>query len=170
MSDCNKIVIDVYNHPDLLRLISKIKPESIRDDLRQEIAVSLLEQPCIKIAALFADDNLLRYTMKICWLMATSKTSGFYYKYKKNDILKAVEYLRSTQVLPTLPESLAITAVKHLKQKNQTIYDDHEARLFNKYVELGSCRAVARYYGIPINHCCNIIAKVKTELKCLLLR
>ena len=169
MQDCGKMVVDIYNHPDILSLISKIKPECVRDDLRQEIAISLLEQPCEKIAALFAGDNLLKYTMKVCWLMATSKTSGFYYKYKKSDLTKAVEYLRLNQTLPTLPESMAHRATSHLKQKNQTVYDDHEARIFNKYVELGSCRAVARYYGIPVNHTCNIIHKVKTELKCLLL-
>jgi hypothetical protein len=35
-------------------------------------------------------------------------------------------------------------------------------------VELGSARAVAKYYGIPLNHTVNVINKVKKELKCLL--
>lgn len=169
MPDCKKMVVDVYSHPNILNLISKIKPESVRDDLHQEIAINLLEQPCEKIAALFAGDNLLRYAMKVCWLMATSKTSGFYYKYKKSDLLHAVEYLRANQTLPTIPESLAHKATEHLKTKNETINEDHELRIFNKYVELGSCRAVARYYGIPVNHTCNIVQKVKMELKCILL-
>lgn len=169
MSECNKYVENIYSHPDLLRLISKIKPESIRDDLRQEVAISLLEQPCDKIAALFSGDNLLRYAIRVCWLMATSKTSQFYYKYRKSDLLKAVEYLRLNQTLPTIPIQLAEHAKTYLSTKNQTKYEDHETRIFNKYVELGSCRAVARYYGIPVNHACNVIAKVKTELKCLLL-
>lgn len=168
--DCNPLVANIYNHPDLLNLINKIKPESIRDDLRQEIALSLLEQPCPKIASLFSGDNLLRYSMKVCWLMATSKTSQFFYKFKKTDILKAVEYLRINQSLPVIPESLAHKAKDHLQTKNQTIYDDHEVRLFNKYVELGSCRAVAKFYGIPVNHTCNIISKVRAELKTLLLK
>lgn len=170
MADCNKMVLDIYNHPDVLNLISKIKPESIRDDLRQEIAISLLEQPCEKIAALFAKDELLRYSMKICWLMATSKTSQFYYKYKKKDLLKAVDYIRSQQTLPGIPLAFADHAKKALNSRVQTVYDDHEVRIFNKYVELGSGRAVARFYGIPPTHVCNIIAKVKNELKCLLLQ
>ena len=48
-----------------------------------------------------------------------------------------------------------------LDAKNKDIYDDHEARIFKKYVELGSGRSVARYYGIPVNHVCLIIKKVK---------
>jgi hypothetical protein len=168
MSDCNKIIVDVYNHPDLLLLISKIKPENVQDDLRQEIAISLLEQDCSRIAALFANDNLLRYVMKVCWLMATSKTSAFYTKFRKSDLIKAVEYLKSQEKLPELPISLALKAKEHLSTKNQTIYDEHEVRIFNKYVELGSCRKVAYYFGIPINHSCNVVSKVKKELKCIL--
>jgi len=170
MTDCNNYVETVYKHPDLLNLISKIRPEGIRDDLRQEVAMSLLEQPCERIASLFSGDNLLRYAIKICWLMATSKTSGFYYKYRKSDLTKAVEYLRANQTLPTIPIRMADQAKDYLSQKNETIYDDHETRIFNKYVELGSCRSVARFYNIPVNHACNVVAKVKTELKCLLLQ
>jgi hypothetical protein len=170
MADCRKMIADIYSHPDILNLISRIKPENVRDDLRQEIAVSLLEQPCEKIASLFAGNNLLRYAIKVCWLMATSKTSPFYYKYRKSELVKAVEYLRLNQPFPVIPESLAGIANGHLKKKNKDVYDDHEARIFNKYVELGSCRAVARYYKIPVNHTCNIVHKVKIELKCLLLQ
>lgn len=167
MSECNDIVLKVYNHPDLLNLISKIKPTDLQDDLRQEIAVSLLEQDCKKIAKLFAADNLLRYSIKVCWLMATSKTSRFYYTYKKSDLIKAVQYLTATE--PGEPIiHLADKAKEVLSLKNKTIYDDHEVRLFNKYVELGSSRKVAAYYKIPINHVCTVIKKVKKELKCIL--
>jgi len=170
MADCNKIIVTVYNHPDILRLISKIHPESLRDDLRQEIAMSLLEQPCEKVAGLFAGDNLIKYSIRMCWVMATSKTSNFYYKYKKKDISKAVEYLQSIESAGTIPTSIAYKAKKAIQIKSEgNIYDDHEARVFNKFVELGSARAVARFYSIPVNHTCKIIQKVKKELKCMLL-
>ena len=170
MQDCQEAVVNVYSHPDLLNLISKIKPENIRDDLRQEIAVSLLEQPCDTVAALFAGDNLLRYSMRVCWFMATSKTSPFYYKYKKSDFTKAVEYIRQTQTLPCLPVSMAYIAKEALSKKNNNANEDHEARIFNKYVELGSARAVSRYYDIPFNHVLNVVNKIKLELRCLLLQ
>jgi hypothetical protein len=169
MSDCNEIVLKIYNHPDVISLISKINPEGLRDDLRQEIAISLLEQPCVKISKMFADGELLRYSMKVCWLMATSKNSSFYYKYKKSDLIKAVEYFKSQVTLPTIPISMAERANAILSKRSNTIYEDHEVRIFNKFVELGSSRKVAEYYGIPLNHVCIIVNKVKTELKkCLL--
>ena len=165
MADCNKIITDVYSHPDLIRLINKIRPESIRDDLRQEIAISLLEKPCDKVAALFAGDNLLKYAIRMCWLMATSDQTPFYKTFIKKDLIKAVNYMREMQPLPAIPLSVADRASEVLKAKNKTAHDDHEARVFNKYVELGTMRAVAEEYGIPLHHVYKVVNKVKRELK-----
>ena len=169
MPDCNPIVTQIYQHKDLNNLINKIEPAYIRDDLRQEIAINLLSMPCDRVAALFAADNLLRYTIKMCWVMATSNTSAFSKKFQKCNMNQALDYMKSIQPLPGLPDTLAMKAKGALKNKNKTIYDDHEARIFNKYVELGTSRKVAKHYGIPVNHVCIIVKKVKLELKCLLL-
>jgi hypothetical protein len=71
--------------------------------------------------------------------------------------------------LPVIPDSLAAEATKALTKNNIDINTDHEVRIFNKYVELGSNRKVAEYYAIPVNHVCNITNKVKKELRCILL-
>ena len=165
MSDCNHYIEQIYIHPDINNLIQKIQPEGIRDDLRQEIAISLLEMPCEKVAGLFAQDNLVKYAIRTCWLMATSKTSPFYYRYKKSDILKAVEYLEYLQPCVKIPTS---NVYKALNDKTGTVEGDHETRIFNKFTELGSARAVARFYNIPLNHVCNVVAKVRQELKQIL--
>ena len=94
----------------------------------------------------------------------------FYYKYKKSDLLKAVDYFNSQLDLPIIPESWAAEATKALTKNNIDIETDHEIRIFNIYVELGSNRKVADYYKIPVNHVCNITNKVKKELKCILLQ
>ena len=164
MADCNEIVKQIYNHPDICTLISKIHPESIRDDLRQEIAITLLEQPCDRIASLFAENNLVRYAIRTCWIMATSKTSGFYRKYRRKDLVEAVHYLH------IINNNIATSDVNILSRvifdkANIDIYNDHEVRIFNKFVELGSSRKVATYFNIPLNHVCNVVNKVKQELK-----
>lgn len=162
------MVAEIYTHPAISSLIAKIKPQSIQDDLKQEIALSLLEQPCDKIAALFAKDNLLRYSMRVCWIMATSKNSGFYKKFRKSDIVQAVEYLRLQTSGSCIPLSFAYMAQNALNGKNATKHEDHEARIFNKYIELGSCLSVAKYFGIPYNHTRNVVLKVQAELKQIL--
>ena len=101
--------------------------------------------------------------------MATSNTSAFSKKFQKCDINQALDYMKAIQPLPSIPETLAIKAKSALRDKNKNKYDDHEARIFNKYVELGTSRKVAKYFDIPVNHVCGIVKKVKLELKCLLL-
>lgn len=169
MAECNDIVEKIYIHPDINNLIKKIQPESIQDDLRQEIAVSLLEMPCDKVAALFAGDNLLRYAIKTCWIMATSKTSKFYYTYKKSDLNKAIQYLEYLQQGCNIPLSDVYRANLALKNKSNTsIHEDHERRIFDTYVTMGGIRKVARYYGLPPMHVSRVVTKVKQELKCIL--
>lgn len=165
MSDCNKIIEKIYLHPDLTNLIKKIKPVSIQEDLKQEVAISLLEKPCDKISELFAGNNLLRYVAKICWIMATSTTHDFYKKYKQNDYKKAIQYMEFLDTSEKITTSYTHEAYNFIKNKNKNIFDDHEARIFKTFIELGSARKVAKYYNIPVNHCCNIIRKVKSELK-----
>ena len=167
MQECNDIVAKIYIHPDINTLISKIKPEGIRDDLKQEIALSLLEMPCDKVSALFAQDNLLRYAIKICWNMATG-AGEFYKKYRHNDFKRAYDWMVLMQQGCSFTPSAINTVVIALQNKTQTVEDEHEATIFKKYAELGSSRAVAAYYNIPINHVCNVVAKVKKELKCIL--
>jgi len=102
MSDCNHIIEQIYNNEQLNKLISKINPESIRDDLKQEVCLALLEKDCDYLTILHHEGNLVRYTLRIAWIMATSKTSTFYHKYKKSELLEAVKYLRSVPGIFTL--------------------------------------------------------------------
>lgn len=170
MNNCNDIIVSIYNNKDLLNCIKKVKPQSIQDDLRQEIAVSLLNTNCDKLKELLDTNNLLGYAIKICWLMAKSPTSQFYYKYKKSDLLNAIKYIEATRDLPVLDEALYPVAKQYLTNHYKTAAEAHESEIFTKYIELGSGRLVADYYGIPINHVYNIIKKIQKELKCLLLQ
>lgn len=165
MHECSEIVKTIYNHPDICRLISKIQPESIRDDLRQEIAVSLLEQPCDKISSLFASNNLVRYAIRTCWLMATSPRSEFYKKYRRRELIEVVNQININENNNFSPSVVNIISGAICDKAQIDKYNDHEVRLFNKYVELGSSRKVAKYFGIPVNHVCNVVNKVRDELK-----
>jgi len=170
MKNCNEIIKELYESNELSILLSKIKPESIRDDLRQEMAIYLLSISCKKIIDLNDSNDLIKYASKIIYNMAIGKGHKFSLSYQYNEMSKAIDYVSAMKPLPELPIHLAYKADDILKQKNKSIHDDHEARIFNKYVELGSARKVASYYRIPINHVCNIVNKVKSELKCLLLQ
>ena len=170
MAECNNVVESFYKHSTFNALMEKVRCKAIRDDLRQEIALRLLTQPCEKITALFARNELIRYATRICWILATSERSQYSDANRVKQYLKAIDYMNDTTELPdAVPVELAYEARMILDGKTQTVSDDHERRIFSKFVELGSARKVANYYHIPVNHCCNIINKVKSELKCILL-
>ena len=83
MNKCSKYIEEIYLHPKVKDLISKIKPAELQDDLKQEMALALLSIDCKKILKLHKENKLIDYTLKTIWLMGTSSTSGFYSKFKK---------------------------------------------------------------------------------------
>ena len=100
--------------------------------------------------------------------MAFSVTSPFYKKFRKNEYENAIAYLRSLLSLPELDQRLAKIANERLIEKY--VHDElqaHESILFNKYVELRSCKKVADYFNIPEKHVKDVIKKTKKELKTL---
>lgn len=168
VNDCAEIVENIYSHPELLEVLSKIKPEAIRDDLRQELALSLLGQPCEKISRLFASNNLLRYAIKIMWNMAVGNGTSqhpYSYTYARKDLAQAIRYLYATRELPALPIELSTKAAEVLSGKTKDKYDYHEQQIFWKYVELGTCRKVSNYFGIPKSHVQIVVKKVRNEIK-----
>jgi hypothetical protein len=97
--------------------------------------------------------------------MGTSNTSPFYYKYRKSDIEKAIEYIR-LQGGKEMPNSAIITAQRHLENKLQSnSMEAHESIIFKKYVELRSCVDVAKYFEIPKDHVFAVVKKMRNELK-----
>lgn len=168
MQHTHAIITSIYLSQELADLLVRIHPEAIRDDLRQEIALTLLRLPCDKIIALNERNELIRYVIKICWLLSVSDRYMLSSRYKQKELVNAMDYLYTQMNYPEMPISLAVNAKNFINKKNKNIFEDHEARIFNRYVELGSARAVAKYYGIPLNHTVNVINKVKKELKCLL--
>lgn len=165
MSECAEYVTKIYLHPAVNKLISKIKPVQLQQDLKQEMALSLLEQDCDRITILANEDNLLRFTLRIIWNMGTSSTSPFYKKFRQNDYQKAIEYI-SAQLGSPIPLTAVNIANQVLQQKKESsAVDAHEYMIFQTYKEMRNCRLVAEFYGIPQYHVSKVVNKVKFELK-----
>lgn len=166
--DCTGIVENVYSHPSLVNALARIKPVSIQEDIRQEVAISLLEQPCEKISNLFSKNRLLHYAIRICFNMAVGNgTAQHQYSttYTRKQLVNALKYLYDTRPLPAVPGEVGYKAAQLLEQKTRDKYDYHEAQIFWKYAELGTCRKVAAYFGIPKSHVQMVVKKVREELK-----
>lgn len=169
MDDCRQYIAEVYTNAQILALISKCEPIHLQDDLRQEMALIMLNQPCEKIVHLKEQGKLINFTMRVIWIMATSSQDKFYKKYRKSELVKASNYLYS-QNTGREYGNIAATGMQNLNSKilNGSIDEHHEAILFNKYLELNNSKLVAEYYNVPYHHVKEIIAKVKKELKTLI--
>ena len=165
MTNCHKYILEIYQSKRVNEILKRIYPSDLRDDLKQELALTLFNMDCKKIVNLNFKDELLAYSIKTLWLMATSTTSPFYYKYKKNDIDKAVKYLESQQgkALGIREANIANNILNRKFQ--QSANDAHEAIIFKKYVELNSCVEVAKYFNIPKDHVYNVVKNCKEQLK-----
>lgn len=168
MSKCSQYIEQIYLHPKVTELISKIQPLELQDDIRQEMAMALLSIDCKKIIRLNKENNLIPYTLKMIWNMAASSTSPFYKKFKKNQNKKALEYLQylnntENKVVTQNNYNLAKKILNDKIDKGPN--EAHEAILFNKYIELNNGYDVAKYFKIPKNHVFKVIKKTKAELK-----
>jgi len=167
-NNCSHIIENLYSHPELNEVLGKIKPDAIRDDLRQELALTLLGQPCEKISRLFASNSLLRYAIKILYNMAIGNGTAQHahsITHSRKEMAQALRYMYATRPLPELPKELGTKAAQVLLAKNKDKYDYHEQQIFWKYVELGTCRKVSQFFGILKSHVQLVVKKVRTEIK-----
>lgn len=166
MIDCNDIIAGIYNHPSIDKLIKKIKPIELQDDLKQEMAIVLLSYDCDRLKEIKKKGNLLGMALMIVYKMGNFNKSNFYHKFKKNDSKKLNEYNYLQENGTEISLDAVYLAEKLLKDKMlQDANSAHESMIFNKYIELRSCIKVAEYFGIPHLHVFNVVKKMKLELK-----
>ena len=146
-------------------MVSKIEPVELQDDLRQEVAMALLNMDCEIVCKMYKDGRLLNYSIGIIWMMGTKQKGMFYKLYKKKDFEKAYEWMMSQTGADVSMESVKIA--KKVLNKKLTIDPNqaHESIIFTKYVELRSCQKVADFFGIPQLHVFQVVKKMKKELK-----
>lgn len=165
MHPCYEYIEQIYQDKRINEYISKIKPVELQEDLKQEMAIVLLSYDCEKIKRMYNEGSLIAFTIGTIRKMGTL-TKGYFYKtYKRNDINKAIEYLSTLTESPSI--TAQVKAAKILLDKKLTLDANqaHEAIIFEKYIELRSCKKVADFFGIPHLHVFKVVKKTKEELK-----
>jgi hypothetical protein len=162
---CNQYIEEIYTSQRFNDVVRKIDPVELQDDLRQEVAMALLNMDCEIVCKMYEDGRLLNYSIGIIWMMGTKQKGMFYKLYKKKDFEKAYEWMMSQTGTDVSMESIKIA--KKVLNKKLTIDPNqaHESIIFTKYVELRSCQKVADFFGIPQLHVFQVVKKMKKELK-----
>lgn len=172
MNKCNSYIESMYLHPKVNELLGRIKPTELQEDLRQELAIVLLDYNCTKLIKIHKEGNLLGFTLRILWTIGTGKRNDFYRKYKKNnlieftDILVLNKYDSNFDLINEDLRDLSDYAIDKLNNKlTMNANEAHESILFKKYVEMKSCTKVAKHFNIPKKHVFLVVKKTKEELK-----
>ena len=166
--DCNKYIEKIYEDKRLNDFLSKIEPVELQNDLRQEMAIVLLNYNCLRIAKMYHNDELVPFAMGILWKMGRLQKGEFYKTYKAKNYDKNIEYLRR---ISTDDKAISMAKIANKILKDKLLVDAnqaHEAIIFAKYVELGTCQRVAEYFGIPKYHVDRVVTKCRIELKKLI--
>jgi hypothetical protein len=164
MSECNEYIQRIYESPKIIEFISRIEPADLQDDLRQEMAIVLLNYDCFKLAAMHHRGELIQFAMGILWKMGRLQKGEFYKIFRQSNRDKLREYMR--QGAKDNSDELAKLANGILSEKlMQDANAAHEAIIFRKYAELGTCKKVAEYFGIPKHHVDKVVNKCRQELK-----
>lgn len=74
----NQIIESLYNDERFNDCISKMEPESLREDLKSEVILIMLGQPEEKLISMFKKDELIFFAVKVITNMVQSKTSPFH--------------------------------------------------------------------------------------------
>ena len=165
---CQEIIGKIYSDKRFVDLIGKTKPVELQDELRQEVAMILLNYDCKKIKELHKKKELFNFVAGIVWYTAKYNNNDFYKKFKKSyfqECFKQEEYFNFLQG-KEIPYSAVIKARTALNEKmNKNANEAHESMIFEKYVELRNCQKVADYFNIPHIHVFKVVKKTKEELK-----
>lgn len=165
---CNDLITEIYKDLKVNELLNKLNPPELRDDLRQEFALVLLDYDCDRLQLMKAEGTLVSFSRRVLWKMATLPNGHFIRKYRKASPLPLPA---EDNITATTPEELdAEEAIKTItleigRKMELDANEAHEAIIFKKYSEMLSCEKVAQFFGVPRIHIFRVVKKVKAELK-----
>lgn len=164
----NQIIEDLYRSKEFNDCIGKMEPEHLRDDLKAEVTLILLETEEQKLLAIHAAGALRYYTVRIIINLIQSKTSLFYKKYRQQltEITDRFIAEESGDIAERATrediEDRAISEIDNLYWYNQI--------MVKLYMEHGNYRAIEADTRIPYSSAYKTIQKSFKEIRQKVLR
>ena len=159
-----EIIAELYSSQEMADALAKMNPEDLREDLRQEIFVALCEMDDSRIITLHTNKQLKFFAVRIMLNMIQSKTSRFFYKFRRGAYDPYHESHDKAEDEPECEETFS--------KRYEAVCDElgtmywYKRELFRLYVESG-CNAakVSRETKIPIRSVYHTIKEVKDQIK-----
>lgn len=162
MSTKNQIIEELFNGKDFNDCLGKMEPAHLRDDLRQEVILTMCELPEEKVVKLHEEKVLVFYVVRVIINMIRSTNSPFAKKYRTT-YTELVEQEEPTG--PDMNERLLREELEDytLSEINSLYW--YDAELIRLYMNLGTFRAIQEMTGIPYVSCFKTIKKAMGVLK-----
>lgn len=164
MSNCDEYIVKVYTDERINTFIKKLHPKNVQDDLRQELAMVLLNYDCDRIVEMSSLDKLSGFAFKIVWNMVTQKRNKFYKTFIQSNVVELDNFQLSEQN-DNKDELIELAEKFFDKKREKNANELHEFYIFEKYLEFDSQIMVAKYFDIPTKHVSIVINNVKKNLK-----
>lgn len=168
MATKNEIIAELYKSREFNDCISKMEPEHLRDDLRSEVVLILLETPEDKIKQLHEQVNGLKYyTVRIILNLIQSKTSKFYKQYRQQQAQLHDRFAYESADLEEREQREQVEDKAMSEIDNLYWYNKEMVKL---YIEHGNYRAIEEITRIPYSSAYKTIQKSLQEIKQKVLR
>lgn len=167
MATKNQIIEELYKSKEFNECIGKMEPEHLRDDLRAEVTLILLETEEQRLIAIHAAGALRYYTVRIIINLIQSKTSLFYKRYRQQmtEITDRLAYEETDFEERATKEEIEEQAMKEID--NLYWYNSDIVKL---YLTHGNYRAIQDLTGIPYSSAYKTIQKSFQEIRQKVLR
>jgi hypothetical protein len=164
----NQIIEELYRSKDFNDCIGKMEPEHLRDDLRAEVTLILLETDNNKLLAIHNAGALKYYTVRIIMNLIQSKTSLFYKRYRQQLVELTDRFMAEEE--PDFEERLTREDMEEQAMKEIDNLYWYNAGIIKLYMKHGNYRAIQEDTGIPYSSAYKTIQKSFQEIKQKVLR
>ena len=159
----NKIVAELYKAKYFNDCINKMEPDYLREDLKNEVALVLLNKRPETIIQLHARNELQWYVVRIILNMVRSSSSPFTKQYRRQ--FENVGVIKESEIeCLQQREQRELTEDRVMHYINTSLYW-YDKEIINLYIKLGSYRAIEKETGIPWESCYGTIKRIKNDIR-----
>jgi len=139
-----------------------MQPEDLREDLKHEVIIHLLEMDKIKLASIIEQGAIKFYTIRVMLNMIQSSTSKFFRQFRNYTHLKFID-----QQETEYKEGPGVDLDKIFGNSREGLY---EKDMLNTYVYTFNRNALelSRNIGIPYKTCNRTLLNAKNKVKAYL--
>jgi hypothetical protein len=159
----NEIVEQLFTSKEFNDCINKMEPDHLRDDLRSEVVLILLETDDSKLQEIHRTGGLRYFTVRIIMNLIQSKTSRFYKLYRQQVVEITDRFIAGEDQdfeARAAKEEIEDKAIKEID--NLYWYNGEMVKLYMKY---GNYRAIEENTRIPYTSAYKTIQKSFQEIK-----